>query len=78
MVNDFVAYTYPGIPTVFGLGPHPTEGGFLLGGGEYWELDEIADYGRLGLGADRYLPCPDPEPTPVRTESWGRIKMIYR
>jgi hypothetical protein len=77
-VYDFVAYTEPGVPTVFSLGPHPTEGGYFLGGGDYWELDEIADYGRLGFGTNGYLPCPEPEPTPVRQESWGMIKMTYR
>ena len=62
--------------TTFDLSEHPTQGG-LFGSDGHGHLDEIADYGRLGFGADGYLPCPD-GPVPTVESSWGSVKGVFR
>jgi len=74
----FAGYVNAGGSGHFSASPHPDGaiGGIFIAPDVPGTIDEIADYGRLGFGADGYLPCPDP--TPVEDESWGAIKARFR
>ena len=59
----FAGYEYYGQDTSFDLIPHPNGGGFFADDDVPSNLDEIADYGRLGFNGDPgYLPCPVDDP----------------
>lgn len=45
--------------TSFRLTPHPRQGGVFVDDGDPRESDQIAAYGRLGIGTMGALPCPE-------------------
>lgn len=74
----FAAYEGYGVPAIFRLQDHRTQGGnFVEGCTPIQELDPIAEYGSLGFNTDGYRPCPD-GPTPAIGQSWGATKTRYR
>lgn len=58
----FAGYAY-GAAGSFALIPHPTQGGTFADDSVPAIVDQVVDFGILGLGQDGYLPCPTaPEP----------------
>lgn len=59
----FTGYEYYGLPAIFSVIPHPTQGGYFGDDSVPSILDPIAAYGVLGFGGNPgYLPCPDGQP----------------
>jgi len=70
----FAAYAYYG-PGLVELLPHPTQGGFFADDGSPPVLDQIQEYGILGLGgATGANPAGAP---PVLETTWGSIKAVF-
>lgn len=64
-------------PTEVLLRTHPLQGGAFTEDGPAGDVDEIADYGKLGFGMGGFLPCPD-GPVPADERSWGSLKAVFR